>query len=363
MHTKIPSRTTFFISAAAAVIIIEVLILGIFSPSSSSEQASAAIELVDARWLVRYQDRAAEIAKLQKEIRELKEKYAKCNNVNDEEAIVKELFDAVNPAKLLQLSTKFNGTYASAQPFPHIAIDDLFPSSIIEKIIGEHPESILKDGCIPGTERCYDSPEENKKSSINTDERMGTYTRILFSFLKSSTFTKFLEDLSGISNLLPDPHFHGSGLHFTASGGSLDIHADFNRHPDNNLDRRVNVFIYLNDDWPEEYGGHLELWSKDMQSCYQRIQPKLGRFVVFSSTDFSYHGHPEPIQAPDGRARRSIALYYYTNGRPSDECLDNDCSGQGHSDTFFKSLWDVKSVLMIPAGKTIQSGSPVWLAI
>jgi hypothetical protein len=188
----------------------------------------------------------------------------------------------------------------------------------------------LKDGCIPGTERCYDSPEENKKSSINTDERMGTYTRILFSFLKSSTFTKFLEDLSGISNLLPEPHFHGSGLHFTASGGSLDIHADFNRHPGNNLDRRVNVFIYLNDDWPEEYGGHLELWSKDMQSCYQRIQPKLGRFVVFSSTDFSCelcsdsfhtfanatpkhiclcislfpsdHGHPEPIQAPDGRA-------------------------------------------------------------
>jgi Rps23 Pro-64 3,4-dihydroxylase Tpa1-like proline 4-hydroxylase len=141
--------------------------------------------------------------------------------------------------------------------------------------MGEHPESILKDGCIPGAERCFDLPEENKKSSINTDERMGTYTRILFSFLKSNTFTKFLEDLSGIPNLLPDPHFRGSGLHFTATGGSLDIHADFNRHPGNNLDRCVNVFIYLNDHWPEEYGGHLELWSKDMQSCYQRIQPKL----------------------------------------------------------------------------------------
>ena len=131
--------------------------------------------------------------------------------------------------------------------------------------MGEHPESILKDGCIPGAERCFDLPEENKKSSINTDERLGTYTRILFSFLKSNTFTKFLEDLSGIPNLLPDPHFRGSGLHFTATGGSLDIHADFNRHPGNNLDRCVNVFIYLNDHWPEEYGGHLEFGALEQR--------------------------------------------------------------------------------------------------
>jgi hypothetical protein len=282
--TRLPAKLLLLIFT---LIGLEILLFvgNIFSPSFSSELTSAAIE---THWLG--QDLANEIEKLRQENKDLKEKYANCNSGNDghnDEAIVKELYDTVSPEKLLQLSTKFNGTYASALPFPHITIDDLFPSSIIQKVIGEHPESILKDGCIPGTERCFDSPEENKKSSINRDERMGTYTRVLFSFLKSSTFTKFLEDLSGIPNLLPDPHFRGSGLHFTATGGSLDIHADFNRHPGNNLDRRVNVFLYLNHDWPEEYGGHLELWSKDMKSCYQRIQPKLGRFVVFSSTDFS----------------------------------------------------------------------------
>ena len=106
------------------------------------------------------------------------------------------------------------------------------------------------------------------------------------------------------------------------------------QYKDYQLDRRVNSFIFLNPDWPESYGGHLELWSRDMRSCTQRILPSMGRFVVFSSTDFSYHGHPQPLACPKARARRSMALYYYTNGRPSDECLKQDCSGKGHTTLF-----------------------------
>lgn len=190
---------------------------------------------------------------------------------------------------------------------------------------------------------------------------MGTYTRVLFSFLKSSIFTTFLQDLSGISNIIPDPHFRGSGLHFTSTGGSLDIHADFNMYKGYKLDRRVNMFIYLNDDWPEEYGGQLELWSKDMKMCYRKIKPKLGRFVVFSSTDFSYHGHPEPILAPKGRARRSLALYYYTNGRPDEECLGGNCSGNGHS-TLFQKPVGCKKCLDDACRQDKTIGTPVWVA-
>jgi len=124
----------------------------------------------------------------------------------------------------------------------------------------------------------------------------------------------------------------------TASGGNLDIHADFNRMKKYNLDRRVNTFVYLNDDWPESYGGHLELWGHDMKSCYQKILPSMGRFVVFSSTDFSYHGHPQPQTSPKDRARRSMALYYYTNGRPVEECLNQNCEGNDHSTLFQKPI-------------------------
>ena len=89
---------------------------------------------------------------------------------------------------------------------------------------------------------------------------------------------------------------------------------------------RVNTFVYLNANWSESHGGHLELWDRNLSACMQRVLPLMGRFVAFSSTDFSYHGHPVPLVASQGRARRSLALYYYTVGkRPADECHKGNC--------------------------------------
>ena len=138
-------------------------------------------------------------------------------------------------------------------------------------------------------------------------------------FPQSSTFVRFLEALTGVHDIIPDPHFRGSGLHQTTKGGKLDIHADFNRYARFGLDRRVNTFTFLNKNWDESWGGYLELWTRDMKKCAQRVAPSFNRLVVFSSTDFSYHGHPLPLEAPLHRSRRSVALYYYTNGRPDNE--------------------------------------------
>jgi Rps23 Pro-64 3,4-dihydroxylase Tpa1-like proline 4-hydroxylase len=61
----------------------------------------------------------------------------------------------------------------------------------------------------------------------------------------------------------------------------LQVHADFNLRYGRR--RRVNTFLYVNPDWPDDFGGHLELWDRNMSECRQRISPKLGRFVAFSS--------------------------------------------------------------------------------
>lgn len=234
-------------------------------------------------------------------------------NLDEKESILEELYRSVSPDRLVQLARTHRMHYKNASPFPHIAIDDIFPDSILQKVIEEHPESSMgKDGCLIERSICLKQATQNLKSAVQEEESMGMYTRVFFSFLKSSIFTKFLEGLTGIQNIIADPHFRGSGLHFTAAGGSLDIHADFNKYQEYNLDRRVsscsqhhfvsrthanyltshhnvqvNLFVYLNNDWPDEYGGHLDLWSRDMKTCYERISPKLGRFVVFSSTDFT----------------------------------------------------------------------------
>ena len=81
----------------------------------------------------------------------------------------------------------------------------------------------------------------------------------------------WLEAVTGIEGLIPDPYFGGGGLHQIEPGGFLKVHADFNVHPKLNLDRRLNMLIYLNRDWKDEYGGHLELWERDMSRCRARI--------------------------------------------------------------------------------------------
>ena len=121
--------------------------------------------------------------------------------------------------------------------------------------------------------------------------------------MKTSSFVAFLELLSGVEALLPDPHLTGAGLHFTSTGGLLAVHADFNKLPRYRLDRRVNVFVFLNDEWPESYGGYLELWDRNVTRCVARIAPTFGRVVVFSTTDFSFHGHPARLAAPPERVR------------------------------------------------------------
>ena len=255
-----------------------------------------------------------------------------------EKNIIEELYEYCSPERLSKIAEEHKGAYASATPFPHTVIDGIFPMRFLRAVLEENPESNVINGCVRGAGACFRDPNQNKKSAIMSENYMGMYTKILFAVMKSSSFVTFLEQLSGIKNIIPDPHYRGSGLHFTVTGGNLNIHADFNTYRDYNLDRRLNIFIFLNPDWPEEHGGHLELWSRDMKSCHERVLPTLGRFVAFSSTDFSYHGHPAPLAAPSGRARRSMALYYYTNGRPSDECLEGVCSGTGHSTLFQKPV-------------------------
>src|SRR5438034_178076 len=78
-------------------------------------------------------------------------------------------------------------------------------------------------------------------------------------------------------------------------GGFLKVHVDFNVHPKLKLDRRLNMLIYLNKEWREEWGGDLELWDADRTMCRKKIAPLFNRTVVFSTGDSSFHGHPHPL--------------------------------------------------------------------
>jgi 2OG-Fe(II) oxygenase superfamily len=205
--------------------------------------------------------------------------------------------------------------YAKAAPFPHIVLDGLFPEEALDRVLEEFPKpesDVWKE---------YKNYHEGKLETQG-EGNIGAFTSLLLYQFNSAPFLSFMEELTGVDKLIPDPYFFGGGLHQIPRGGKLGIHADFSRHGRLQLDRRLNVLIYLNKGWKPEYGGELELWNADMSKCVQRILPIYNRTVIFSITDWAYHGHPEPLTCPEGMTRKSIALYYFSNGRPPGETME-----------------------------------------
>jgi hypothetical protein len=203
--------------------------------------------------------------------------------------------------------------YAGADPFPHIVIDGLFDDAILDRVVAEFPA--------PGEMKwlSFDSATEKKLGYFHERSSITPFIREFLDALNGFEMLLFLEALTGMEGLIPDPYFGGGGLHQIEPGGFLKVHADFNVHPKLKLDRRANVLIYLNRNWREEWGGDLELWNESMTECRRKVAPLFNRTVIFSTTDTSYHGHPEPLRSPAGVTRKSASLYYYTAGRPEAE--------------------------------------------
>ena len=214
---------------------------------------------------------------------------------------------------LTKTAADFKEKYKNGDPFPNIHFKDFFNPNMLKEIVDEFPD-LSKKGDIK-----FDTPNENKLASRG-ENRFGPKAKAFAHFLNSEPFLLFLQELTSIEETLtPDPYFEGGGFHESKRGGFLKIHADFNKHRKTHLDRRLNVLVYLNPEWQEEWGGHFELWDKDMTRCVSKVPPMFNTLALFSTTDFSYHGLPNPIMCPEDRSRRSLALYYYTNGRPAAE--------------------------------------------
>lgn len=207
---------------------------------------------------------------------------------------------------------KYAEAYQNNSPFPSIYIDAFFNEEFLNKVLEEFPDLTNKAD--------YKFADANQgKLATKGEYKLGPNAKEFIRFMNSQPFLDFLSEMTGIKNLLPDPTLAGGGYHEIKPGGFLKVHADFNKHPDYKLDRRLNVLVYLNKDWKEEYGGHFELWNEDMTNCEKKILPLFNRLAAFSTTSRSYHGHPDPLTCPEDKSRKSIALYYYTNGRPQYE--------------------------------------------
>lgn len=196
--------------------------------------------------------------------------------------------------------------YATATPFPHMVFDDVLTPETFNVVADEFPG--MKDELWKG----YLHVNETKYSNTQPESWGSTLNAVAEEFC-SERFVDFLGQLTGIADLMPDWAMDGGGLHQTLRGGHLNIHADFtthHAHPD--WARRVNILLYLNREWRDDWGGKLELWDKGMTACQDRVVPAGNRMLVFTTSVDSFHGHPDGLTCPPDVARRSMALYYFT---------------------------------------------------
>jgi hypothetical protein len=196
--------------------------------------------------------------------------------------------------------------YESASPFPHIVIEDFLRPAFVTNAIAEFPQLNVENW------NPYSHVNERKFSQTDP-ETWGPTLQSILAELNSDRFVSFLSSLTGFEGLFADDSLEGGGLHQSTTGGFLNVHADFTVHPHHrSWQRRVNLLLYLNPDWDQEYGGDLELWSRDMKECVKSIAPIANRVVIFTTDMDSFHGHPEPMTCPPGTGRKSLALYYFT---------------------------------------------------
>ncbi|MET0902838.1 MAG: 2OG-Fe(II) oxygenase [Acidimicrobiales bacterium] len=222
--------------------------------------------------------------------------------LNDRPAVLKHVDLAPFEERLPELVER----YAAAEPYPHITLDNVLHPDALHAIYAEF-EAI---------------PESTWTNYLHLNERKFGHTDVhhwghrlqeLRDELSSERFVSFVSAVTGIADLHADDVMDGGGLHRSLPGGFLNIHADFSAHHSKpGWRRRVNLLLYLNPDWQPDWGGALQLWSKDMQRCVTRIEPKANRILLFTTDADSFHGHPEPLRFPAGQARRSLALYYFT---------------------------------------------------
>lgn len=203
-------------------------------------------------------------------------------------------------------------SFKDASPFQHVVIDNVFSDDILDAVLADY------NGLRHNTE--YGDSTTQGKYTCDDWDKFPPATFELISYLNAGPFVSFLAKVTGIPSLTSDPYLLGGGIHETLPGGYLKMHTDFNFHKLLQLDRRVNAILFLNRDWHPSWGGELLLSDTAMAKTLT-VAPIFNRLVIFNTNDHSFHGHPDPHKFPEGNSRKSIAMYYYANGRPAHEII------------------------------------------
>jgi len=213
----------------------------------------------------------------------------------------------INFTKLEDASCQLKSQFQNATPYEHIIIDEFCDEKLLSDAL-----DCIPDAQHQGINKSRDFIFAKNKFEKSAFEQLSPVFQLLKSELISERFEKILKNITG-EEIFIDPDFHGGGLHQGGQGSYLNMHVDFNYHPNNRKwFRNINILLYLNKNWKKEYGGELKLTDGRVEDGdIHLIAPLFNRAVIMFTRDYTIHGYA-PINFPEGEYRRSIAAYGYT---------------------------------------------------
>ena len=192
-------------------------------------------------------------------------------------------------------------------PYQHLHLNNFLPGNLIN--------NVAKEFNIPRNLKKNDVMFQKTKQAFNILEEFPENIKELVHYLHSEEFINILERKFKLNGLVSDPIMQGGGMHQSGTGGFLKIHSDFIYLRKRKLKRRINLLLYLNDTWDENWKGALELWDQKMENNFLKIYPKINNCVMFRTDLESNHGFPDPLECPSDVFRKSLAIYYYTEDK------------------------------------------------
>lgn len=262
----------------------------------------------------------------------------------------------LDSARLSELLPKARTEYVNASPWPHVVLHGLFPEELLEQAALECRGA--------SSDRLFRTRDRNQLKEESSSE-LGPVSRLILAQIDSPAFRDFVSALTAVNHLLADPGHQWAGLHRTPPGGFTMIHRDFREHPLTGLHHRVNVLLYLNRQWPDSYGGGLELWPSNMRAPGRLIRPLANTLVIFETHDQTLHGVPEPVACPPGQARLSLASYFFTvEARTPAVPIRRPVFARRPEDSFLVGRRSFVSVIgdCVPAALTPFARTMLWKA-
>jgi hypothetical protein len=225
--------------------------------------------------------------------------------------------DMVNPA-VIDRAENLAVAFETARPFRHIVIDDFLRDAVAKELADHFPafdeKLAMNENGLVGAK------------AVNEKVRsLGKPWRQLDDLVSGEAFRALISQLTGVPELQYDPHYFGGGTHENLHGQCLDAHVDFNFHPITRQHRRLNLILYLTNEWRDEWGGSIQLhrdpYLPPSEDEIAVVTPLFNRLVIFETNEHSWHGFPRIVLPEDkrGLSRKSFALYYYTDTRPATE--------------------------------------------